>query len=312
MVDVDHGRLDLDAVDPEGLELHHRHRSRRVLGERLVDAEPDLPVRERARRARGGLRGSMRAREAIEAQVFLMRRRPAVPGSEAQEGADPLDGLEILALTQRADRAPWGERLVNGEVDALVCAAPISCRRADTPRPRVRPARRRDTPRPADRTPSWKSKRARHARSEAASSVRAQPAAAAAVAPRLLLPALDHVSSPAATATTRAAGPRPRAAPGGPACASALVQPTIAFFTSCERLLRARRESRLRDDHERGPVQRAHLAVEDLGNVLQVVVTSFSMCRWIARLRPAPGRAGPAVRRSALTTPPAGRRSAGR
>ena len=42
MVDVDHGRLDLDALDPEGLELHHRHRSRRVLGERLVDAEPDL------------------------------------------------------------------------------------------------------------------------------------------------------------------------------------------------------------------------------------------------------------------------------
>ena len=42
MVDVDDGRLDLDAVDLEQLELHAGHRPRRVLRERLVDAQRDL------------------------------------------------------------------------------------------------------------------------------------------------------------------------------------------------------------------------------------------------------------------------------
>ena len=42
VVDVDHGRLDLHAIDAEGLELHHRHRPRRVLGERLIDPQCDL------------------------------------------------------------------------------------------------------------------------------------------------------------------------------------------------------------------------------------------------------------------------------
>src|SRR2546423_600942 len=42
VVDVDDGRLDAYALLAEELELHHRHRPRRVLRERLVDAEPDL------------------------------------------------------------------------------------------------------------------------------------------------------------------------------------------------------------------------------------------------------------------------------
>jgi hypothetical protein len=42
VVDVDDRCLDLDALDAEELELHHRHRSRRVLRERLVDAEGNL------------------------------------------------------------------------------------------------------------------------------------------------------------------------------------------------------------------------------------------------------------------------------
>ena len=42
VVDVDDGRLDLDAVDLEQLELHAGHRPGGVLRERLVDAQRDL------------------------------------------------------------------------------------------------------------------------------------------------------------------------------------------------------------------------------------------------------------------------------
>ena len=42
VVDVDDGGLDLDAIDVERLELHHRHRPGSVLRERLVDPKRDL------------------------------------------------------------------------------------------------------------------------------------------------------------------------------------------------------------------------------------------------------------------------------
>ena len=42
VVDVDHGRLDLDAIDPEQLELHAGHRPGRVLRQGLVDPKRDL------------------------------------------------------------------------------------------------------------------------------------------------------------------------------------------------------------------------------------------------------------------------------
>jgi hypothetical protein len=42
VVDVDHGGLDLHALDSEELELHHRHRPGGVLRKRLIDAQPDL------------------------------------------------------------------------------------------------------------------------------------------------------------------------------------------------------------------------------------------------------------------------------
>ena len=46
VVDVDDRCLHLDALDLEELELHHRHRPGGVLGECLVDAEPDLGARD--------------------------------------------------------------------------------------------------------------------------------------------------------------------------------------------------------------------------------------------------------------------------
>jgi hypothetical protein len=46
VVDIDDRGLDLNALDFEELELHQRHRPGRVLGERLVDAQPDLRARD--------------------------------------------------------------------------------------------------------------------------------------------------------------------------------------------------------------------------------------------------------------------------
>ncbi len=46
VVDVDDRGIDLHAVLAEHLELHHRHRPRRVLHERLVDRDADLLARD--------------------------------------------------------------------------------------------------------------------------------------------------------------------------------------------------------------------------------------------------------------------------
>src|SRR5947199_307114 len=46
VVDVDDRRLHLDAIVPEELELHHRHRPGGVLHERLVDGDRDLLTRD--------------------------------------------------------------------------------------------------------------------------------------------------------------------------------------------------------------------------------------------------------------------------
>src|SRR5213078_4511105 len=40
--------------------------------------------------------------------------------SVTQEGADALDGLEVVALAERPDRAAVGERLVHGKVEAVL------------------------------------------------------------------------------------------------------------------------------------------------------------------------------------------------
>ena len=105
VVDVDDRGLDLDALVAEELELHHRHRPRRVLRERLVDGDPDLAP------------GSE-----LSADEVLFENRACERGHRPQyrKSAPTPPRSEILVRGDGPDGAPVGNGLVHGQVEALV------------------------------------------------------------------------------------------------------------------------------------------------------------------------------------------------
>ena len=141
----------------------------------------ELPVGGR-RRAPGG--GPGHGPEARAAQSL-----------EAEEGADAVGGVEVVAVAHGPDRAAVGERLVDGEVEAVLRQSSSCVPSSGHLRPSTesRPqAGQRLTARVA---PSRKSRRSTRA-SDAASSVAAQPDEARPFRPSSSLPAVDHLGLP--------------------------------------------------------------------------------------------------------------------
>ena len=107
VVDVDDRGVDLYPVGlAEHLELHHRHRPRRVLHERLVDRDADLLARDEL--------------TPDEVLFEMLRASEATRAQCSQERADAFHRFEVATAGHRPDGAAMGEGLVNGEVEPVV------------------------------------------------------------------------------------------------------------------------------------------------------------------------------------------------
>ncbi len=186
----------------------------RRLGRLEAQVETSLGVGRRCRLSAGA-----RGRAAARAR----RRLVLVP----QQRADPLDRVEVGRRRRESTDSPTvRERVVDGEIETCRRCAPGASRQAD----------RRPRPRPAARSSGSAMTHARR-RSDRAGARRARRMQPRASSPsptlrgRCALPRRASARAPAALpGVARPRGPAspPRAAPAAPACASAVVQPTIA------------------------------------------------------------------------------------
>ena len=137
VVDVDDRGVHLYPVLAEHLELHHRHRPRRVLHERLVDRDADLLARD----------------ELTPDEVLFedRARQRGHQGSVSQERADPLDGVEVAMRRSPPRRCRRARASGARRGRARRRAAPSRCRPAGSSSRRARAGRKRGTARPRDR-----------------------------------------------------------------------------------------------------------------------------------------------------------------
>ena len=198
----------------------------------------------------------------------------------------PSTGSRSRRARDRPDRAAVRERLVHGEVEPVVAPLHLG------PVERARPAL--DGEPPAGRAlPGLVRRRlpgraaARRARRRRLERLRPSPRRRGRCGPPPRASARPP-RSPARARQRSSSGSTTSSSSGGAACASALVQPTTALCTSLrEQLLELRPHLLGRDDDHLRPAQAAHLPVELLGDLLQVLVDELLDVALVARLRPA-------------------------